>query len=103
MGHATYVTGGGLSLPLKVLVEQGLLGLVLFAGLGLAVVCHVWRSCLALTSLRAAFVTALLVSLSLVVATQGKSKVNFVFFMAGLLLAVPLSRGTVPGKESDDD
>jgi hypothetical protein len=89
MGQMAYVSGDALSLPLKVWAEQGVLGLSLMLGVGALVVFRVWHCCRTQNIMRAAVAAALLASLSLVVATQGKSKINFVFFFSGLLLALP--------------
>jgi hypothetical protein len=90
IGQMTYVTGGAVSLPLKVWAEQGLVGLALFLGLGATIVRHVWQV-RGLTTGSGMLAPALLTSLAVVVATQAQSKINFVFFFAALLLALPRS------------
>jgi hypothetical protein len=89
IGQLTHVAGGLLPLPLKVWAEQGLLGLALFAGLCMTIVWHVWPRLLMRSGESGAVAAALLVAMSVVVLAQAATKINFVFFFGGLLLAWP--------------
>jgi hypothetical protein len=88
-------------LPLRVWAELGVAGLALLAALCLAVCWHVWvRGCEGgETSATAA---ALLAALTVVLLAQGGSKINFVFFFGGLLLALPGLEARPPVKGAAD-
>ncbi len=89
LGQVKFLTGGTYMLPLKVLVELGVLGFMLFNSLMVTVILKVFSAKRYLNCGDWVFALSLLSGLGAVVFMQGKSKINFVFFFAGLLLSIP--------------